>query len=368
MVNTKYADEILKTGFILENKVADILADDGWILISNKYYEDDLQATVRELDILAYKTSEIDGVDIFTTLLISCKKSEENVWALISRKLDSKNPNIKWYPFHAWSNEIPIRYYLDKQKTFQEYHEFILNTPAKSVLAKPKYQVFAFQEMSKNTGKVQNDKNIFNSITSLLKAQSYEICSLPKRKKTRAVYQFNLISIIDSNLVRLIIDGDLVTPENIVTEQYISNYIVNKEETSSLIRFVEFNQFKSEIKKYSALHKENCIWFKKINENFYTDILDDYSRSKLLINKFRSMVWYSIYSSIKTDFNLELKNDEIDVGWNAEDKVAELQISNCDITLSSLEVNVSLKEKISKVFKEIYKYSGEFIFTNGIPF
>ena len=114
MVNTKYADEILKTGFILENKVADILADDGWILISNKYYEDDLQATVRELDILAYKTSEIDGVDIFTTLLISCKKSEENVWALISRKLDSKNPNIKWYPFHAWSNEIPIRYYLDK--------------------------------------------------------------------------------------------------------------------------------------------------------------------------------------------------------------------------------------------------------------
>ncbi|MEL8665128.1 hypothetical protein J4W31_23950, partial [Escherichia coli] len=49
-------------------------------------------------------------------------------------------------------------------------------------------KVFVFKKMLKKNGKSDNDKNIFNSISSLMKSQSYEISSLSKRKKERCVY------------------------------------------------------------------------------------------------------------------------------------------------------------------------------------
>jgi hypothetical protein len=76
-----YSKEIRKTGFVLEYKVAEMLRQSGWTVISNKYYEDDLEGSVREIDLVAYKVSNVQQVDVYTTILISCKKSELDVWA-----------------------------------------------------------------------------------------------------------------------------------------------------------------------------------------------------------------------------------------------------------------------------------------------
>jgi len=51
-------------------------------------------------------------------------------------------------------------------------------------------------------GSPQNDKAIFGAMTSLMKAQAYELQALPQRKKASCVYQFNLISSLDGQLVR----------------------------------------------------------------------------------------------------------------------------------------------------------------------
>ncbi len=44
-----------KTGFGLEYTVSSILENDGWTVINNKYYIDDVQGSAREIDIIAYK-------------------------------------------------------------------------------------------------------------------------------------------------------------------------------------------------------------------------------------------------------------------------------------------------------------------------
>ena len=45
---TKFEQEIQKTGYILENRVFEILKTSGWSVISNRYYEDDVEGSVRE--------------------------------------------------------------------------------------------------------------------------------------------------------------------------------------------------------------------------------------------------------------------------------------------------------------------------------
>ncbi len=93
MNDNKYAEGIRKTGFVLEYKVANTLRKAGWTVISNKYYEDDFEGSVREIDLVAYKASKIQQIDVYTTLLISCKKSDSDIWALLSRDINLKDPN-----------------------------------------------------------------------------------------------------------------------------------------------------------------------------------------------------------------------------------------------------------------------------------
>ena len=80
---TDYVQGIRKTGFILEDKIIQILKLNNWNIINNKFYEDDLSDTIREMDILEYKVSKIEEISVFTTLLISCKKNDDNAWVLL---------------------------------------------------------------------------------------------------------------------------------------------------------------------------------------------------------------------------------------------------------------------------------------------
>lgn len=61
-----------------------------------------------------------------------------------------------------------------------------------------------------------------------MKAQAYELGALSERKKKPSVYQFNLISIIESDLIRLNIDGHNISQVEIESEHYISRYIIKK--------------------------------------------------------------------------------------------------------------------------------------------
>lgn len=179
--------QALKTGFALEHVVSEWLRKAGWVVISNKYYLDDNEETVREIDLIAYKSRVVGSFRVYTALIISCKKSESNAWALFTRSLDPGDPNRNWTPFHAWSNSPVAKYFLSARSFPMEYHRLGNGLAA---LRKPSVDIFAFQEMNKQSGSPQNDKAIFQSITSLMKAQAYELRALPDRKKDLCIYHF----------------------------------------------------------------------------------------------------------------------------------------------------------------------------------
>lgn len=253
-----FTKEICKTGFVLENRIAVDLKREGWTVISNKYYEDDFEGSVREIDLLAYKVSKVQHLSVYTTLLISCKKNEQNVWALLARDINLTDPNTDWWPLHTWSNDKPIAYEFSQAGQSRSYHDQLKELGVTEALSIPAVEVFAFQEMKRSGGAPQNDKNIFNAVISLMKAQAYELSALPQRRKAPAVYQFNLLSVVDSDLVRLRFSDEEIHPESIDSEHYIARYIIKKKESFSRVRFLKASSFKNALADYNRLHSGNC--------------------------------------------------------------------------------------------------------------
>ena len=108
MTLSLYEEQIRKTGFVLEHDVSTALRKKKWTVISNKYYVDDNESTVHEIDLIAYKSTSVKHFRVYTALILSCKKNESNAWALLSRDIDRADPNKNWQPLHAWSNDKAV--------------------------------------------------------------------------------------------------------------------------------------------------------------------------------------------------------------------------------------------------------------------
>jgi hypothetical protein len=365
----QFAEQIQKTGFVLENAIAQQLKAARWTVISNRYYVDDAEESVREIDLVAYQVSRVQHFDVYTALLISCKKSETNAWALLCREIDLKDPNSNWQPLHAWSNDKAVTFQLARSDSARLYHEAVATSAVGEALRTPEVEVFAFQEMSKASGTPQNDKAIFSATTSLMKAQAYELGALPQRRTKPAVYQFNLISVVDSDLIRLFFKGTSIESQPIRQEHYIARYIIKKQATFSRIRFMQADAFAALLPEYSSLHRENCRWFDAQCNEFYVDIVKDSKRAGTLIADFRREVRWDIRWALIEKKLPAPDIDKLDFYWS--DKQGRIQIFGPlgSASAQALNDDQKVKDKVAAALKKVYRYTGSFEFDDDdIPF
>lgn len=95
---------IAKTGFITEFEVSNDFTNNKWMVINNRYYLDDQTSTQREIDLLAYRISTVEKFFVYTVVLVSCKKSDENSWIFLTKSINANDPNIKFLPIDTWTN------------------------------------------------------------------------------------------------------------------------------------------------------------------------------------------------------------------------------------------------------------------------
>lgn len=366
------ASEIAKTGYVLEHEVARTLKSKGWTVISGKYYVDDNEEVPREMDLLAYRVGRLDNdqVELYTTLLISCKKSDENVWALLARDINLKDPNTDYWPLHAWSNDPALSHQLSRAGKAKEYHQGVRARGAAGAAADPQVEVFAFQEMSKASGVPKNDKAIFNAMTSLVKAQAYELSSLPARKKAKAVYQFNLISVVGSEMYRLTFSakGTEVVSTQVHSEQYIARYIVAKRESFSRIRFLTAEHFASALDDYGRLHAANLQWFAAEHTTFYEGIFLDSARTAALIKMFYEKLRFRVKRLVTQKFH-DLKFDEEPfLAWDGNKNRVLVEYFTTDEVLEYMNNSAEIREIVAGALKAVYRYSGPFDIQFEVPF
>ncbi|WP_096218242.1 hypothetical protein [Enterobacter kobei] len=361
-----YAENIKSTGFILESKVSDFLNNHGWGVINNKYYIDDVQSVAREIDVIAYKATKVRDVLVYTTLIISCKKNEENVWALLVKKIKPNDPNIDYEPLKNWSNHPILNYELNfnnKEKIGVPdgiVYEKIFNVTK---------NVFAFQEMSKKSGRSNNDKNIFNSITSLMKAQSYELTSLSSRKKERSVYFFHLMSLIDSEMILLDCEGDEIHPSETESHTIISNYIINGESTASKINFMTLNGFLNNEIYYQKLHEHYVTYINKCFSSFYNDAFSNIDKRKILTKE----LWHKYGAKLSLQVMRGFKvydRFSIDDIWPSDDSlIVEITTKSSQLN-ELLEGSEKIKEQLRLYIEDVFniKVNKKISFIDDIPF
>jgi hypothetical protein len=366
-----FANAIKTTGFVLENRIAQELKNAGWTVISNKYYIDDLQETVREIDLVAYCVTPIQHFNVYTTLIISCKKSEENAWALLSREINWQDPNIDWYPLHAWSNDKALNFQLSEPKKASSYYEQLASMGVKGSLGSPTVEVFAFQEMNKNSGKTHNDKSIFSAVTSLMKAQAYELAALPTRQKAPSVYQFNLLSVVDTDLIRLMFRNSTIECTELETEHYLARYIIHKREMFSRIRFIKADIFSSTLKDYELLHRANCNWFNTECNLFYESVLKDGKRAEVLTTQFKSLINHEIPWKLARKFKRSIDIEIISVNWSKATNSPWISVFGSSVKIEVIDFlnsDPEIKDCVSKILKIVYRYEGEFHFEDEMTF
>lgn len=364
-----YVEGIKKTGFILEHQIVTLLQNEGWSIISNKYYEDDLQKTVREIDIVAYKVRLVDDVYIYTTLIISCKKSDKNAWVMVSRDLNEGDPNSNWWPLHKWTDDRALQTQFNSTFVTKKYYESLENHIGSDYFGLPTSDVFAFQEMDKRSGNPQNDKAIFNSITGLMKALSYEMSVRKTKEEYNSIYQFNLISIVDSDLIELHMKDDEINGQQVECLQLISQYIINREKKFFKVRFIDADFAEKQLKNYDLLHEYNCSYFGDKKSEFIKDSITDFKKVDVLKYDFYDRIRNSLERASNFTFDLDEVKKNLVIIYESSKKSVRIFVTEDNSICAKLNKNESVKKKVKDELLRTFRYTGDFHFsTDNLPF
>jgi hypothetical protein len=371
-----FEKQIAKTGFPLEHRIGSLLRSSGWTVINNRYYVDDQEQSVREIDLVAYKVRLVQHFRVCTTLIISCKKSDQNVWALLARRKESFDPNLDQQPVHLWTNDKALSFVLAQSGWPRDYYNRAQELGVEGVLADPRVSVFAFQEMNRESGSPQNDRPIFSSITGLMKAQSYEMEALPRRRKTPSVYQFNLVSLVDTQLVQLYFKDSGQRATEVDEEHYIARYIINKRETFARIHFVRSDKFETALEDYGRLHAANCTIFSKLCDEFYLDVFSETKRTQVFLEEFESEIKLMLWSRLRSGLNLDAKFEGLWLYWAKKEHRVEVMIPDnvemspvSDKVVAFLNNDKEAMHHVRKALEKYYRYTGPFSFgIDDLPF
>jgi hypothetical protein len=370
MPNDRFAQEIRKTGFELEYRVSESFRRHGWTVITNKYYVDDLQETVREIDLVAYRTGKVQHFRVVTTIIVSCKKNSRDAWVLLAKQIDPNDPNVDWRPLHAWASDRALQHVIGTPEWRDEFIAHAARYQCGDLNEVPEQHLFAFQEMNKETGKPNDDKNIFAAVTSLMKAQAYELGALPLRLRVPAVYQFNLMSVVDADMVRLDFAPDgaiLAVPTT--EEPYVARYIIAKQQTFSRIHFVHAQVLDQVLAKYDRLHQSNLSFFDTACTRFYADAVQVPAKIGAFLKEIQEGLHVRISWRLADMGCADFSPQAIGLSWDTEAREVQALLPLPEEAVESLNGQPSLRRSLASLLEAHYRYRGPSRFVvDDVPF
>jgi len=374
---TPYIEGIKKTGFPLEHKVALQLRDRKWTVIANRYYVDNDEERPREVDIVAYRYCNLHpDFDLFTTVILSCKKSDHSVWTFLAREAASRDPNTNREPFHHYSGCPAFNFMRSEDPEWPKtYHKKILSFNLQDIFKKSKTEIFALQELSngngeksKGIGKPLGDSAMFSAVMSLMKAQYYELSVKHKKKRKKpAIYQLNLLSIVDGEMIEFKFDDSQeIKARHVLYENYIARYIFDSVESFSRIVFTTHDNLCNALEQYERLHVANQKIFAEVVNDFYKDVVHDTSKLRVFEEEFfahlsRKLRVFYLKSCRQYD-----KLNVSSIWFNKENSVLEIGVDNIFLEIEFL--NDSCLTLAKDAVRLFYKYEGDVIFDESLPF
>lgn len=355
-----------KTGFILEHAVGEEFRKAGWSTIGGRYYADDVDGTARELDLVAYRANVSADIEVVTAVLVSCKKDEETTWCFLTKDRPKHDPNFDWDPVHEWTDVQPLQTYLVSHPWKSGYIKAISKVYDKNLA--PGQDTFAFQQVSNQKPGPRNDKAIFSSIVSLMKALDHEKESLSTRMKGRKrVYLFSLLSVVDAPLVEVSYATKAPVANEIDRLTHLARYMVRKRDLSALIHFVRSDALAPFIKVLSDLSDESTKHMILLAASAYTAIRTDASVQKYFAKRLAPRLKVHIAHALRKGNRPSQDLSSLDLGFEKETLMIHLDVYE-DAELAFLNADEELRAATAATLKEIARYEGPFAFDWDIPF
>lgn len=358
-------DALAKTGFILEHLVAEEFKKAGWSTIGGRYYADDVDGRARELDLVAYRSHKSGELEVVTAVLVSCKKDEETTWTFLTKEKPRHDPNFDWDPVHFWTDSQPLQAYLASESWKGTYIEALGKLYDDSFRASK--DIFAFQQVASLKVAPKNDKAIFNSIVSLMKALDHEIEAVPARAKGKnRLYIFSLLSVVDAPMVDVSYAGEMPIATEVDKLTHLARYMVRKRDLSALVHFVRCDRLPQFVDALSKFAKANKKHLESLICASYEAIKSSAKVRNYFADKLKHRLSWRIDSAFRKAGH-SLTVDEIELGFDRRGLIILIDILGDD-DLAFLNTNTSLRAETAKLLKEIARYEGDFVFEANIPF
>lgn len=359
-------DALAKTGFILEHLVAEEFKNAGWSTIGGRYYADDIDGRAKELDLVVYRAEKSKELEIVTAVLISCKKDEETTWAFLTKDKPKHDPNFDWDPVHYWTDVQPLQAYLANEPWKEKYIRAVGKLWDNNF--KATRDIFAFQQVASLKVAPRNDKAIFDSIVSLMKALDHEVKALPARAKGRErLYIFSLLSVVDAPMVDVSYMGKKAIATEVEQVTHLARYMVRKRDLSALIHFVRSDKLPQFVGALTKLADVNAKHMASLIGAAYDAIKWNTKVQAYFASRLKFHLAWMIDDSLGKSGRSSLKNDAVQLGFE-NGKLTILTDLYDDDCLASLNADKLLKSRTAKALKEIARYRGDFVFKSDIPF
>ncbi|WP_313559370.1 hypothetical protein [Ruminiclostridium cellobioparum] len=277
----KWIEAINKTGFDLEYRIQRILKHHNWHVMNNRYYVDDRAGTDREIDIVAYKVKYIENIVFYTYLIISCKKSFESNWVFLTSNQDSDDEDFDSYPIEMAFTDRGKKALIENEKTVMV--EKLKEISSWQRIFDATHRVLSFQQINKKSFKNEDDKRIFSSIITTIKAAAYEkkfILEHNKENKDICI-NFNLLSIFEGGLKENY-RNDVTNEMNDIQEvKYINRHIIDDTDRPYRVHFISDGAFEIVLEQYDQMADDIVDYYELLLKEVYENIFEEEKRYRI---------------------------------------------------------------------------------------
>ena len=306
--------------------------------------------------------------------MISCKKSDKYLWAFLTRKVKETDPNIDPLPIEYITNSGILKIQQSERK-FKDYVLQYMNSDQTLVrVHSVTNNIFAFQEIDEVKGVPQNDRNIYESVISSIKAMEYEKKAALSRKKQPVVYLFHLVSVFCGNMVEVDMSDNLQIDQSNHLK-YLNRFIIDNKEGFHIVHFVSRNVLDEVVSFFDDYHKINVDLHKQYIDHFRKNFLQEYAYRNL----FRVKIEHELLQKIRSHVRWIYRFDDIEIPrihMFSDEKYMTLRIAlpvENDEIIERLNSDEQLMSDTESVLQKLARYSGRIIYVKydefeDIPF
>jgi len=270
-----------QTGFPLEYQTQQTLREHGWNVINSRYYVDDKTGTEREIDIVAYKKRLAGETICYTYLIVSCKKSAQSSWVFLTSDSGNAEEDFDPCPLGVAVSAPSINALISTEKSLAS--NLLLELGPYQTICSAPHKVLSFQQINRKSHRPEDDKQIFASIITTIKAAAYEKkYALAHRHNAGDVcLDFHLLSVFEGGLKENYRNNSTNEIHDISEIKYINRHIIGDTDQFYRVHFISNDFFEEAVEQYDRAAETLPDYYTALCSEFFNDIFSETKKTRL---------------------------------------------------------------------------------------